>query len=135
VCSKVGRGRILPIDVGIIDDDVSVRKGVTRLLRSEGLSSTSFSSAEEFLASGNLESCRCLIVDIQLGGMSGLELMQHLRHLGHSSPIVFVTAHDESVIQGALDAAGPVVCLRKPFEAKSLLDWVWQAIERQSGQN
>jgi FixJ family two-component response regulator len=118
------------IDAGIIDDDLSVRKGISRLLRSEGLSSESFASAEEFLGSDRMYHCRCLIVDLQLSGMDGLELMRTLRHMGHRRPIVFITAHEESIPQGARDVTGPVVCLRKPFQAKSLLDWMCWAVER-----
>jgi FixJ family two-component response regulator len=107
--------------VGVVDDDISVRKGLSRLLRSAGYDVVTFASGEECLAGIASAEFGCLVVDVHLGGMNGFELLQKLRASTMPVPVVFITAHDESVTREALRAAGSPPCLRKPFDANSLL--------------
>jgi len=107
--------------VAVVDDDISVRKGLSRLLRSAGYDVTTFASGEECLAGMRSVEFGCLVVDVHLGGMSGFELLQKLKESTTPVPVVFITAHDESVTREALRAAGSPPCLRKPFDANSLL--------------
>ena len=81
--------------IAIIDDDESLCRSLGRLLRLAGYRSTAFHSAERFLAQDAHESFSCLLVDIQLGGMSGLEMQRHLAMKGCNVPVIFVTAHDD----------------------------------------
>src|SRR5215472_6915974 len=81
--------------VAIIDDDASVNRALGRLLRSEGFETTAFESAEDFLAEPLRDSFACLLVDIQLTGMSGLDLQRHLTAEGSRVPLIFITASDD----------------------------------------
>ena len=107
--------------VGVVDDDVSVRNGLSRLLRSASFAATTFASGEECLVAPGLDRIACLLVDINLGGMSGFELLHRLNQAGRRIPVIFLTADDEPVTRDALRAAGSPPCLRKPFEAEALL--------------
>ena len=118
------------IMIGVVDDDPSVRKGLSRLLRSAGYAVTTFVSAEECLAEPSLASVGCLVVDVHLGGMSGFELFQKLNQSGNRIPVIFITAHDESVTREGLRAAGSPLCLRKPFDGNSLLASVNEFLNR-----
>lgn len=110
-----------PVTIGIVDDDLSVRKGLSRFLRSAGWRVDTFSSAEECLASPQLLSIGCFIIDVHLGGMNGFEFLRHLDDAGSRPPAVFITAHDEAVTREALTNAGSPICLRKPFAPDALL--------------
>ncbi len=105
----------------MVDDDPSVRKGLSRLLRSEGFGVVTFSSGEEFLREPGLCGIRCFVIDIQLGGMSGLEVARTLKEREIRTPCIFITAHDEAMTRDALLAAGSPTCLRKPFDADEFL--------------
>ena len=107
--------------VSVVDNDESVRESLPDLLRELGYSVRAFSSAEEFLASDCVGETRCLILDIAMPGMTGLDLQQELTVRGQEIPIVFITAQaDETVRQGALEQ-GAVECLFKPFSDTALL--------------
>lgn len=110
-----------PIRVGVVDDDVSVRNGLSRLLRSANFDATTFASGEECLAAPGLEAIACLLVDINLSGMNGFELLHWLKQAGCRIPVILITADDEPVTRDALLAAGSPPCLRKPFDANALL--------------
>jgi FixJ family two-component response regulator len=110
-----------PIRVAIVDDDPSVRRALARLLGASGYGVRTFESAEEFLESGRALEVDCLIVDVYLGGMSGLDLQAELSSAGHAPPTVFVTARDDAVVATGLLRSGGVACLRKPFEDGTLL--------------
>jgi DNA-binding response OmpR family regulator len=110
-----------PPKIGIVDDDHSVRKGLSRFLRSAGWSVETFSSAEECLASSHLSTIDCFIIDVHLGGMNGFELLRRLEYSLPRPPAVFITAHDEAVTHEALINAGSPICLRKPFAPEALL--------------
>jgi len=108
--------------VSVVDDDESVRESLPDLLREFGFAVQSFSSAEDFLASGFLGQTRCLILDIAMPGMSGLDLHQELKVRRHAIPIVFITAQGDEAIRPRLLAEGAVECLFKPFSEAALLE-------------
>jgi FixJ family two-component response regulator len=116
--------------VAVVDDDTSVRRALTRLLHSAELRVLTYASATEFLESGVSSAPDCLILDIHLGGMSGLELLSRLRELGHNLPVLIITAHDDAQTREAAAQGGCVAYLRKPLDAKVLLEEVTTAMKR-----
>jgi FixJ family two-component response regulator len=105
----------------IVDDDVSLCRALTRLLRSTGFTNVStFSSAEEFIQADRGETCSILILDLQLPGMSGVELLHLLRTSGRSTPIILISAHDEELKRARETNHGWAAFLHKPFEEKEL---------------
>jgi FixJ family two-component response regulator len=106
----------------IVDDDVSLSRALARLLRSTGFRNVStFPSAEDFMETAPAKTCSILILDLQLPGMSGLELLHHLRTSGRSLPIILISAHDEE-LRRARDANGQwAAFLHKPFEETELI--------------
>jgi len=107
--------------VAVVDDDESVRESLPDLLREFGFAVAAFSSAADFLASAELDSTRCLILDIAMPGMSGPELMQELRRRHFTMPLIFITAHGSASERPRLLAQGAVDCLAKPFSEAELL--------------
>lgn len=114
--------------VAVVDDDDSFARALSRLLRAAGFEVRTFSSAEAFLTPTPLPSPDCLVLDIQLGGMSGLELQKHLADSGTALPIVFVTAHDELEARQQAIQGGCVAYLRKPVASPALLEAVARAV-------
>jgi FixJ family two-component response regulator len=115
--------------IAIVDDDRSVREAAKTLIASLGFATATFASAEEFLESGYLRDTACLITDVQMPGMSGVDLQGHLTANGHSTPVIFVTAYpEESVRARALDA-GAFGFLSKPFTEESLIECLDRAVE------
>ena len=106
--------------VSVVDDDESVRESLPDLLKEFGFSVRTFSSAEEFLASDNIEKNSCLILDVAMPGMTGPELQQELARRGLRIPIVFITAHANDTIRPRLIKQGAVECLFKPFSDAAL---------------
>jgi FixJ family two-component response regulator len=118
--------------VAIVDDDESIRAALQGFMKEAGLPAQAFASAEEFLGSGDLSQVGCLVADIRMPGMSGLELQARLSADRHRMPIVFITAHgDESMKMQAL-RAGAVEFLAKPFDEEVLLDCVRAAMENRT---
>jgi len=115
--------------VSIVDDDESARVAIQGVLKSVGWQARSFSSAEEFLESGQLCETGCLITDIRMPGMSGLELQARLVEEGWPMPIIFVTAHGDSRMQTRAMKAGARAFLGKPFDDTILLQEVRTALE------
>jgi FixJ family two-component response regulator len=113
-----GRG----LFVTVIDDDVSVRESLPDLLRAVGYSVRAFSSAEEFLASDCVGETRCLILDVVMSGMTGLELQKELTMRGLAIPIIFVTASADEAIRARMLERGAVECLLKPFSDTALFE-------------
>jgi FixJ family two-component response regulator len=108
--------------ISIVDDDESMRASLDNLMRSAGFRAQTFPSAEAFLGSGRMEGTACLILDVRMPGMNGLDLQDHLVSSGADVPIIFVTSHiDDDVRARALDA-GAVTFLYKPFDENELLD-------------
>lgn len=115
--------------VAVIDDDESVRTALREMLRSAGLSTLTFASAEDFLESGRQRQAGCLIADIRMPGMSGLELQAKLNAEHYRIPTIFITAHgDEKMRMHAL-RAGAVEFLAKPWDDEVLLEKVRTALE------
>ena len=115
--------------VAVVDDDTSVRRALTRLLQSADFRVLTYASATEFLDSGIGNAPDCVILDIHLGGMSGLEMLLRLRESGHNLPVLIITAHDDAQSREAAARGGCVAYLRKPLDAKVLLDEVAAAMK------
>jgi len=110
-----------PSLVSIVDDDVSVRRSTRRLLHSAGLRAEAFASAEEFLMSGRAEETTCLILDLRMPGMNGLQLQRRLAEDSNPVPIVFVTAHSSPEEERQALLAGATQFLQKPISKEVLL--------------
>jgi len=114
--------------IAVVDDDESVRDAVTNLFRSMGLTARAFASAEEFLGSGTLEHASCLVLDVQMPGMGGLNLQTHLAGLGRDIPIVFVTAYSDEAVRRRALQSGAVCFLTKPVKEGDLLNGLRSAL-------
>jgi FixJ family two-component response regulator len=112
--------------VAIVEDDAAMRKSLERLLQANGYETVAFTSAEEFLQSAIGDSAIGLVLDIHLGGMSGIELRRRMSAAKSTLPVVFITAYDDEATQREALAAGCVDYLRKPFDASRLTE----ALER-----
>jgi FixJ family two-component response regulator len=111
-----------PITVLVVDDDESVRKAMRRLLVSNGYQVITYQSAEELLLSSFVRGKVCLLLDICLPGLSGLDLHARLAASGVKCPVIFMTAHDEPEWLKKAEEAGAVAFLRKPFDEQSLFN-------------
>src|ERR1700733_8990038 len=107
--------------ISVVDDDESARTAIQGVLKSVGWQARSFASAEEFLESGQLHETACLISDIRMPGMSGLDLQARLLEEGWRIPVIFVTAHGDSRMQTRAMKAGALALLGKPFDDEVLL--------------
>jgi len=115
--------------LSIIDDDESVRESLPDLLREFGFAARAFSSAEEFLSYDSVGQTKCLILDVAMPGMTGLDLQKELRRLGQEIPVIFITAQkDETIRQQALKQ-GAVNFLYKPFSDTALLEALNAAVQ------
>src|ERR1700736_491650 len=115
--------------VAILDDDESMRSALQGLLQAVGMSAQAFASSEEFLNSGQQHRIACLIADIRMPGMSGLELQARLNAERCRIPIIFITAHGDEKMRMQALRAGAVEFLAKPFEDEALLESVRAALE------
>jgi FixJ family two-component response regulator len=115
--------------VAIIEDDDSYRAAVQRLLKSAGFSVQSFASAEDFLSSGQQHETGCLITDIRMPGMSGLDLQSKLNSDHCPIPTIFMTAHGDEKMRLQAMRAGAVKFLAKPFDGETLLEAVRVALK------
>ena len=114
--------------ISIIDNDESIRAATKRLLNSVGYEVESYASAELFLASGALSRTECLILDIRMPGMNGLELQRQLKAAGCCVPIVFVSAHDDKINRRKAIQGGAIEFFRKPFDANALVACIQRAL-------
>ena len=116
--------------VWVVDDDVSVREGLEGLIRSAGLKVETFASAQEFLARERADLPSCLVLDVRLPGLSGLDLQKRMAEANLEIPIIFITGHGN--VPSAVQAmkAGALEFLTKPFTNRDLLDAIEQAIKR-----
>ena len=119
--------------VSIVDDDASVRNSVSALVRALGYTPHAFPSAEDFLNSAAAESADCLVADIRMPGMSGIELQQVLATKGTKLPIVFITAFPEDHVKRKVLAAGAVGLLSKPYDGDVLVSCIESALMSRSG--
>jgi FixJ family two-component response regulator len=115
----------------IVDDDDSMRRAARRLIKSYGLAVETFASAEEFLVSGRLNETACLVLDVHMPGLSGLDLQRHLLATEHQIPIIFITAFADEITRQRAMEAGAYGYLVKPFEEEDLLDGVHRALQLQ----
>ena len=115
--------------VFIIDDDQSICEAISNLLESVGLPSEHFSSVETFLRSGRVGAPGCLVLDVRLPGITGVELQQELIASGFNIPIIFMTAHGDVPMVRKVMKAGAVEFLTKPFQKEELLSAIRQAFE------
>jgi len=116
--------------VAIVDDDDSMRDALQGLLKAVGLSARTFESAEEFLESGHQRETACLITDIRMPGMSGLELQKRLNAEHCRIPTIFITAHGDEEMRFQALRAGAVEFLPKPFDDEALVESVFAALNR-----
>jgi FixJ family two-component response regulator len=115
--------------IAIVDDDQSVQSALQDLMEADGLSARSFGSAEEFLQSGLQRKTACLIVDIRMPGMSGLELQAKLKEGRFDTPIIFITAHGDARVRMHAMREGAAEFLVKPFDNQVLLSRVRAALD------
>ena len=115
--------------IAIVDDDESVQSALQDLIEADGLSAKCFGSAEEFLESGLQRTVACLITDIRMPGMSGLELQAKIKADGCKTPIIFITAHGDAKVRVQAMREGAVEFLMKPFDDQVLLTRVRAAID------
>ena len=118
--------------VSIIDDDASVRAGMEALVSSIGFTACVFDSAEKFLRSSRIEDTSCLITDVQMPGMNGLELQNQLVAQGRRMPIIFITAFPEQSGRERALAAGALAYLEKPFAGDTMSSLLREALEAPS---
>ncbi|HYS15905.1 MAG TPA: response regulator [Candidatus Binatia bacterium] len=119
--------------VSVVDDDESIRQALEGLLRSVGLQVAAFASAEEFLGSEAPWSTGCLVLDLSMPGMDGLQLQRRLARDGHRMPIIIVSAHDGEEARARALGAGAAGFLRKPFDGALLLSAVESALADTDG--
>jgi len=121
--------------ISIVDDDPLVREGLISLLRSAGFTTQAFASAEEFLSLAHRDDIACLILDVGLPGISGLELQSQLTATvsNHRTPVVFMTARDDDATRQHAMKDGAVDFLRKPVRREALLNAVHLAIQQNNG--
>jgi len=116
--------------IGIIDDDVGVRDSLALLLSSYGYQIEVFASAEEFIRAMNTTRSTCLLIDIELGDVTGVELARQLSAMGHVVPIIFMTASCDATNQGKALDLGCIALLHKPFPAEQLIESIAKAARR-----
>ena len=115
--------------VFIIDDDAGVREAIQGLLKSVGLQSESFASPQEFLKNWRSNGPSCLVLDVRLPGVSGLDVQQHLSEAGVHVPVIFLTGHGDIPMSVKAMKSGAVEFLTKPFREQDLLDAIQQALD------
>jgi FixJ family two-component response regulator len=115
--------------LSVVDDDDSLREATGRFMRSLDFTVELFRSAEEFLGSSRLQEVSCLVLDVRLPGMSGLQLQRHLAERGYRIPIIFVTACPDEVTRARALDAGAMDFLPKPFTERALLKGIRFALE------
>jgi FixJ family two-component response regulator len=129
MCGASNRVEEAPV-VAIVDDDGSVRLATECLVRSLGLATRTYASAEEFLLSADLDRTACVIVDVQMPGMSGIDLQGVLYEKGNRIPIILMTAFPDERIQARALHAGAVGFLIKPFGSQMLVEYLRRALIR-----
>ncbi|WP_407160554.1 response regulator transcription factor [Bradyrhizobium sp. STM 3557] len=115
--------------ISVIDDDASVRVATNNLLRSRGYVVYTFASAEEFLLSPHFNQTSCVIADVQMSAMSGLELLAEMHAKGHDPPFIFITAFPDENLRARAMKAGAICFLAKPFAVHNLIKCLDIALE------
>ena len=111
-------GKVL---ISIVDDDESLRSALVGLVRSLGYEARGFESAEHFLRDNGMRDASCIITDIQMPGMSGIDLKQHLMASQNTVPVIMITAHHDPDLEAKALASGAACFLRKPFDGDALI--------------
>jgi FixJ family two-component response regulator len=114
--------------IAIVEDDESLRESLVGLVRSLGYRASSFASADDFLAAGLAAACDCIVTDIQMPGLSGIDLKLKLAEGGCAVPVIMVTARTEQALHDRAIASGAVCLLRKPFAAEALIQCLEAAL-------
>jgi FixJ family two-component response regulator len=122
----------LPI-ISVIDDDASVRAATNNLLRSHGYPVHTFASAQEFLRSADLNDTSCVIADVQMPVISGLDLLTHMRTEGYNAPFIFITAFPEESVRARALKSGAICFLSKPFAGPALITCLKTALDGHRG--
>ena len=120
--------------VFVVDDDASVRRSLDRLLRADGLAVRTFASAEQFLATAPVDGPSCLVLDLRMSGIDGLDLQQQLQAAGRDQAIVFISGHGNVPASVRAMRAGAVDFLEKPFDDEELLGAVHRALARDASE-
>jgi FixJ family two-component response regulator len=121
--------------ISIVDDDESIRLSLRDFVRSLGYVPNVFASAQEFLDSPRLSETACLISDVQMPGMSGIELQSRLKTLDCGTPIIFITAFPDERSRAQAIEAGAIGFLEKPFEARAMIALIETALRSRGGQD
>lgn len=119
--------------IAIVDDDAPLREALSSVMKAAGFLTSTFGSAEEFLDSGNQNDTACLILDVRLPGISGIELQRRLQDAKSRIPVIFVTAHGDASLRDLLIKAGAAGFLNKPVRSDALLKEIHAALERANG--
>ena len=119
--------------ISLVDDDESIRRSTTLLIESFGFHAAAFESSERFLKSEELHKTSCLVIDVQMPGMNGLQLQSHLAAAGCKIPVIFITAHDNKESRQQALQAGAVAFLGKPFSDELLLHAIRGALRQDEG--
>ncbi len=122
----------LPV-ISIVDDDESVREATKSLVRSLGYKALTFESAEEFLESAQMMATTCLITDVQMPGLSGVELQDRLISDGHDMPTIFVSAFPDTRLERKVLQSGAIAYLRKPVKEDRLVEHIDTALKQRRG--
>nr|WP_283815626.1 response regulator [Bradyrhizobium manausense] len=117
----------IPRSVFIVDDDPSIRMSMFRVLREHGFVATLFESASALLDHGGFEKAICIVLDINIGRKSGIDLRQRLSEKGVTAPVIYITGNDSAASRAAATASGCVAYLTKPFSADALIESVTRA--------
>jgi FixJ family two-component response regulator len=113
----------------VVEDDAGMRKAIERLLRAGGFQCVSFASAEALLQAGAADTAGCLVLDINLPGLSGFQLQRQLMASGRKLQVIFITAHDDAVARAEARRIGSVAYFRKPFDGKLFLKEIVRALK------
>ena len=114
--------------ISVIDDDASVRSATIDLLDSAGLNCRAFASAEAYLSSGWAERTSCLVLDVSMPGLTGIELQRKLVQLGYTIPVIFITAFPKEQLRAEAAGFEAICCLLKPYSEHELLDCIRRAL-------
>jgi FixJ family two-component response regulator len=119
--------------VAIVDDDQSIREATSNLLRSAGWSTATFEDATGFLRSPQRRTIACVVADVRMPGIGGVEMYEELVAAGEGIPTVLITAYPDDSVRARASEAGIVCCLGKPFSPEELLDCVREALAKSRG--
>jgi FixJ family two-component response regulator len=133
-CSRVRKARLSMLSaISVIDDDASVRAATNNLLSSHGYLVHTFESAEDFLQSAHRNDSSCVVADVQMSGMSGLDLLTHVRTRGNDVPFIFITAFPDEGVRARALKVGAICFLAKPFAGPVLINCIEIALKQPRG--